>query len=76
MRYLRARRSEASTVLAGKLQLLADRLGQTGSGGRTGPQTMCNQFRRGNSALIAIPSNRPDSMSQVETLGQSGLPAE
>lgn len=38
---------------------------------------MCAQFRRGNSARIVIPSNGRDSLSEVETLGQSGLlPAE
>jgi hypothetical protein len=45
-------------------------------GGRTGPQAMSNQTRRGDSARIVIPSNGPDSMSEVETLSQSGLPVE
>jgi hypothetical protein len=45
-------------------------------GERTGPQAMRSQFRRADSARITIPSSGPDSMSEVETLGQSGLPAE
>jgi hypothetical protein len=68
----RARRQVAITCG----QARPGRLGQTGSGERTGPQAMRSQFRRGNPARIVIPSNGPDSMSEVETLGQSGLPAE
>jgi hypothetical protein len=37
---------------------------------------MRDQFRRGDSTKIVIPLNGPDSMSNVETLGQSGLPAD
>jgi hypothetical protein len=68
----RARRQVAITCG----QARPDGLDQASSGARTGPQGRCNQFRRGDSARIVIPSNGAHSMSKVETLGQSGLPAE